>query len=51
MPRLASPNRVAIAAGVATLLLVNAAHLLFSEGWLGIAREKSFDVISAPIAG
>jgi adenylate cyclase len=45
MPRLASPNRVAIVAGVATLLLVNAAHLLFSEGWLGIAREKSFDVI------
>ena len=45
MPRLVSPNRVAIIAGITTLLLVNAAHLLFSDGWLGIAREKSFDVI------
>jgi adenylate cyclase len=45
MFRLASPNRVALVAGIATLLLIDAAYLLFSEGWLGIAHERSLDII------
>lgn len=45
MLKLASRNRVAIVAGVATLLLIDATVLLFSDGWPGIAREKALDIV------
>jgi adenylate cyclase len=45
MFRLASRNRAAIAAGLATLLLFDAAFLLLPEGWLEIVRENALDLV------
>jgi adenylate cyclase len=45
MPRLASRNRVALVAGLATLLLIDAAVLLLPETWLEIVRENAFDIV------
>jgi adenylate cyclase len=45
MFRLASPNRAAIAAGLATLLLFDAAFLLLPEAWLEIVRENALDLV------
>jgi adenylate cyclase len=45
MVRLASRNRAAIVAGLATLVLFDAAVLLLPDPWLEIVRENAFDIV------
>jgi adenylate cyclase len=45
MVRLASRNRAAIIAGVATLVLFDATILLLPDAWLEIVRENAFDIV------
>jgi adenylate cyclase len=45
MVRLASRNRAAIVAGLATLVLFDATALLFPDAWLEIVRENAFDIV------
>src|SRR5277367_6095918 len=45
MVRLASRNSAAIVAGVATLVLFDAAILLLPDAWLEIVRENAFDIV------
>jgi len=45
MFKLASRNRVAFAAGLATLVLFDSALFLLPEGWLEIVRETALDIV------
>jgi adenylate cyclase len=45
MFKLASRNRVAFAAGLATLVLFDSALFLLPEGWLEIVRETALDMV------
>ena len=47
MFRLGSRNRAAVIAGLAMLLIFNAAVLLLPDGWLEVVRENAFDVVLA----
>src|SRR5580692_7824724 len=47
MSRLVLRNRSALIAGLATILLIDAAALLLPESWLEIVRENAFDVVLA----
>ncbi len=38
-------RRVALAVGLATLILFDAALFLFPEGWLETVRENAFDIV------
>jgi adenylate cyclase len=47
MPRLVSRNRSALIAGLATILLIDAALLLLPESWPEIVRENAYDAVLA----